>query len=226
MIAALLAVTMWIIADLFSHRQFSAAWIPLANGLTRLSTYTLLAYLTAQVRTLLARETESATHDSLTGLLNRRAFFQAGEEAVESARRYGHRLAIAFLDLDNFKQLNDTRGHSDGDIALKAVAEALTITLRATDRAARLGGDEFAIILPEIDDARAIDASRRIADAVTTALTNFSPVSASIGVVGFSGGEEDFDAMLNAADALMYEIKQEGKSAIRFRSDSATHSPT
>lgn len=219
-IASMLAVEMWLLAGLLPQEELNAAWIPLANGVTRLATYVLVAYLTAQVRTLLARETELATRDALTGLLNRRAFFQAGEQEIERSRRHGHRLAIVFLDLDNFKRLNDTRGHSDGDRALKAVAKALTATLRTGDRVARLGGDEFAILIPETDDVEASDAGQRIADAVAAALTDFHPVSASIGVVGFRDATEDFHAMLNAADALMYEIKQQGKSAFRFRSGS------
>lgn len=215
--ASCLAAAMWVAADLRAGREFSAGWIPLLNGTTRLLTYFLVAYLTARVRALLARESELATHDALTGLLNRRAFLDAGEAETRRAQRYGHSLAVVFLDLDNFKQLNDARGHAAGDAALKAVAAALKNSLRASDEVARLGGDEFAILLPEIGEKATADAGRKLDDAVAASLGPYSPVSASIGIAWFDGAHEDFTAMLKAADALMYEIKQQGKRAVRVR---------
>lgn len=138
---------MWMIADILSGREFAATWIPVVNGLTRMATYAFAAYMTAKVRALLVSVTELATRDALTGLLNRHAFDEVGEAEARRARRYGHDLAIIDLDLDNFKELNDTRDHANGDRALRAVSVALRSALRATDRVARLGGDEFAILI-------------------------------------------------------------------------------
>jgi diguanylate cyclase (GGDEF)-like protein len=126
-------------------------------------------------------------------------------------RRYEHSLAIVFIDLDNFKQLNDTRGHSAGDAALRVTANALHTKLRLSDSVARLGGDEFAIVLPEIDYAAAVDAGRKISAAIRTALADYPPVTASVGVAWFNRACPRFDTMVAAADRLMYEVKQGGK---------------
>ncbi len=222
-VVSTLAVVMWILADLLSDRQFAEVWVPWVNGLTRLTTYGFVAYMTAWVRTLLTDVVELATRDALTGLLNRRAFFELGEAEVSRARRYGHPLAVIFLDLDNFKQLNDTQGHDAGDAALMEVAAALKQTLRTTDHIARLGGDEFAILLPEIGHEAATEAGTKIANAVATALSVFKGVSVSIGIAWFEGRHGDFPGMLKAADALMYEIKQSGKCGVRTQSFHATN---
>ena len=102
---SLLACIMWASADLIAMRQFSAEWIPFANGLTRFGVYSFVSYLIASVKTLLVREKRLSTRDDLTKLLNRRAFFEIGQAELERLRRYAHPVAVVFLDLDNFKQL-------------------------------------------------------------------------------------------------------------------------
>ena len=215
LILSLLAAAMWVCADLLAGRQFSADWIPVVNGLTRLATYCLVAHLMAQVRTLLTLEQKMARHDVLTDLLNRRAFFELGNAEISRSRRYGHGLAVAFLDLDNFKTLNDEQGHEAGDCALKAVATALRGILRTTDQVARMGGDEFAVLLPEIGYNAAAETGGKIAAAVDVAMKPFPPVSASVGVAWFENAENDFPTMVRAADELMYEIKLNGKHGVR-----------
>lgn len=221
-VLSLLAAVMWTSADLLADRQFSAGWIPYVNGLTRFAIYGFVVSLTTRVRTLLYREREIASHDALTGLLNRRSFFEVGEAEVGRSRRYGHPLAVAFLDLDDFKLLNDSQGHEAGDRALKAVAAALSGSLRTTDRLARLGGDEFAVLLPEISYEAATEAGNKIAVAADSALKEFPPVSASIGIAWFESTEGGFPTMLDTADVLMYEIKREGKHGMRAKRITST----
>ena len=208
---------MWAGSDLLSDRQFSAELIPVLNALTRLAVYGLVAFLTSKVRLLLSRERELAIHDPLTGLMNRRALFEVGEAEADRHRRYGHTLAVAFLDLDNFKKLNDSKGHVAGDKALEAVATALKGAVRKTDLVARFGGDEFAVLLPEIEYDNAVDAAAKIAAVVNLSLAKFSPVSVSVGVAWFDDAGIGFPAMLKAADELMYDIKKEGKHGTRAR---------
>lgn len=217
LVFSVLAAAMWISTDLVMQRQFSAPWIPYLNGLTRLATYGFVAYLTGRVRALMTLTQDMASHDGLTGLLNRRAFFDAGEEEVMRSRRYAHPLTVVFLDLDDFKQLNDSQGHKAGDNALMAVAIALKRQLRATDRIARLGGDEFAVLLPEISYQAATETGNKLAGAVNAALTVFPPASVSVGIAWFESATHGFPAMLEAADALMYQIKQSGKRGVRTR---------
>lgn len=107
------------------------------------------------------------------------------------------------------------------DYALIAVADALTGSLRVTDRVARLGGDEFAVILPEATFAAATDTGSKLANEIRRALQNYPPVSVSVGIAWFERAGADFDEMLNAADALMYEIKVTGKHGVQCKHFSA-----
>lgn len=226
LLLAWLAAAMWAIADIASERQFSSTWIPWVNAATRLMTYSLLVILTAQVRLQLERAHELATHDPLTGLLNRRAFFEAGASETERSQRYAHSLSIVFLDLDNFKQLNDSKGHDAGDAALQVTAKALHGTMRSNDRVARLGGDEFAILLPEIGYDAAVEAGRKISVALNKALRDYPPVSASVGVAWFAKVNQPFPEMLKMADELMYEVKESGKGGMRSRRYTAAATPS
>ncbi len=214
LLMALLAAVMWGLSDLASKQPLSADWIPWVNAFTRFATYSLVAVLAAQVRIQFIREHEHATRDPLTGLLNRRAFVDAGNSEVKRAFRYNHPLAIVFLDLDNFKQLNDTKGHDAGDTALKATSEALLGALRASDLVARLGGDEYAVLLPEIEYGEAIEAGQKLASAVNNELRVFPGLSGSIGVAWFEKADLTFSEMVKAADELMYEVKTRGKNAL------------
>ena len=222
---AFLGAAMWAVADIASERQFSASWIPWANAATRWVTYSLVAILADLVRQQFEREHEHATRDVLTGLQNRRAFLDAGAAEVERSRRYTHPLSVVFLDLDNFKQLNDTKGHDAGDAALRASAKALSDALRSNDRVARFGGDEFAVLLPEIGYDEAVEAGRKISVALNSALRDFPPVTGSIGVAWFGEVDRTFAAMLKAADELMYEVKESGKGDIRSQSFATINKP-
>jgi len=208
---AFIASIMWLMADITTNQQFSLSWAPWANALTRLATYSLVAFLVAIVRQQLVREREQATHDVLTGLQNRRAFLEKGNAEVVRSKRYSHPLALFFLDLDNFKSLNDTKGHDVGDEALRATARALQKSLRASDQIARLGGDEFAAILPEIDYDSAVETMRKVHTDINNALLGFAPVKVSIGVACFEKAEFTFSELLKSADELMYEVKASGK---------------
>ncbi len=171
----------------------------------------------AQMREQIEKEHEFATRDELTGLQNRRAFLEAAMFEVERAQRHNRPLSVVFLDLDNFKQLNDSKGHNAGDAALRAISSALQETLRSTDILGRLGGDEFSIILTEIayDDVQV--AGQKIFDTVRKTLQDFPPVSVSIGVTWFNCIDRSFSDMMKAADELMYEVKGSGKDNICFR---------
>ena len=217
-VAAVLAASMWIVSDLHTEEGSNVVGVAILNGVVRLLTYCFVAYLVARVRTLLRRESELAMRDPLTGLMNRRAFLEAGAAESSRSQRYGHSVAVIFLDLDNFKTLNDSQGHDAGDAALKAVAVEVKRVLRLTDSAARLGGDEFAFILPQVDKGSANDAGRKVAAALAVALAPFPPVTASIGIAWFEQANGPFSEMLKEADSLMYVMKQEGKSGIRIKS--------
>ncbi len=218
---ALLAAVIWTGADLSSSQRFSTPWIPWINAVLRIMTYGLIVVLANQVRTQFQKEHELAIHDTLTGLLNRRAFMATGTAEAKRAQRYNSHLAVLFVDLDNFKVLNDTRGHRAGDAALQATAQALLGATRGSDFVGRLGGDEFALVFPEIGFDPALTAAGKVYDAINAALGEFAPVKASIGIAWFEVAQRPFPAMLDAADALMYSAKaaaNNGVVSMRFQS--------
>jgi diguanylate cyclase (GGDEF)-like protein len=208
---AIIAATMWLLADIKSEQPFSEIWIPWLNAITYLSIYMLVVFLVVLVSQQMQIVREQATHDALTGLINRRAFLEYGSQEEMRSKRYNHSLAVLFLDLDNFKSLNDTLGHAAGDNALKVTAKALKDSLRSTDQTARLGGDEFAAILQESDYESSIDIAHKVFLAVNQALQEFPPVKVSIGVAWFEKADRTFPHMLKLADELMYEVKANGK---------------
>jgi len=147
-----------------------------------------------------------ATTDELTGLANRRRFHQELERELAAARRYRTPLSLLLLDLDGFKEINDTHGHQAGDQALHAIAQALQAEVRAPDLAARIGGDEFAVLLPQTGRAAAAVLAQRLARMVAGSLSPPLSVSTSIGIAT-ADGERDVD-LLAAADASLYQGKR------------------
>jgi diguanylate cyclase (GGDEF)-like protein/PAS domain S-box-containing protein len=160
-----------------------------------------------------------ADHDPLTGMLNRRRFGEELTRQLEYSRRYGVGGAILLVDLDKFKEINDTLGHEAGDEVLVAVASALTERLRSTDTVARLGGDEFAMLIPEATAEEAGMIAQAIVDlvaqrAVTGSGQEARRTTASIGAVVYSSAVDlTGDQLLNDADLAMYEVKDNGGNA-------------
>ncbi len=158
-----------------------------------------------------------ALYDSLTGLPNRNLFADRLRGALHRARRSpDHLFAIIFLDLDNFKVINDSMGHIAGDELLRTTSRRLEVCLRAGDSVARLGGDEFVILLEKITDATdAIAIAERIQEALTRPVNvagNEVFVSASMGIVLSSGGQDSPDTLIRNADTAMYRAKAKGKT--------------
>ncbi|MGA7350279.1 MAG: sensor domain-containing diguanylate cyclase [Acidobacteriaceae bacterium] len=165
-----------------------------------------------------------AYHDALTGLPNRALFMDRLESALASARRRGEKLAVLFLDLDRFKNINDSLGHSIGDQLLKVVAERLKESVREQDTVARLGGDEFLIMLSGADYA--VDpalAAHRLMNAMTRPFIvqgHMLSTSCSIGVCVFPDRGEDGETLIKNADAAMYCAKDDGSNRVRVFADS------
>ncbi len=152
-----------------------------------------------------------AASDPLTGLLNRRGFEDVLTRALAAARRYGETGIVLLIDLDEFKQVNDTHGHTAGDAVLRRVAELLDRSVRSSDSVARLGGDEFAVLmsrLPDGDGRRRARALERRLNRLTIEYDDgLIPVYASLGVVAFDG-TEDALSLLKQADSAMYDRKR------------------
>jgi diguanylate cyclase (GGDEF)-like protein/PAS domain S-box-containing protein len=157
-------------------------------------------------------------HDVLTGLANRRRFDTELQRHLERCRRYGHNGAVLLLDLDNFKQVNDTLGHNAGDELIVTVGGLLRRSVRDTDVVARLGGDEFAVLLTDGDQAGALRAGQAIVERVREHAATLDGVrrrvTASVGAVTFQAASEHSADILALADMTMYDAKEEGRNQV------------
>lgn len=154
---------------------------------------------------------EEATHDPLTGLANRRLFYDRLQQAIRLAHRYGGKVGILYVDLDCFKAINDHHGHHVGDAVLTEVAKRLTVSIRDSDSAARLGGDEFGVMLEGVQGREDLLAAVHKIEQELAAGASFYgldvEIAASIGHALFPDDGADEDALIRAADAAMYRIK-------------------
>lgn len=160
---------------------------------------------------------EQATHDYLTGALNRRAFSALLNTELERAKRYGGDLSCALIDIDHFKRINDQRGHAVGDLTLKFLVEAINRHLRRTDVLARMGGEEFALLMPNTPLGEAVQVVDRIRQLVAEqTVAGVEPplqITFSGGVAGWHPGATD-RALLNAADHALYAAKGAGRNRV------------
>lgn len=167
------------------------------------------------VHVLAARLRGLAATDSLTGLPNRRAWDERLAHHLTLAARLGYSLCVVMMDVDGFKQFNDSKGHAAGDEALRAIARAGTTVLRGTDVLARVGGDEFALLLPACELTGARDIATRLRGAIVGAVT------VSAGVASWDG-EESADQLMGRADAALYRAKGRGRDRVELTDESPT----
>lgn len=203
----------WLAADILSERSYTHVSIPFWNAAVRLGFFIIVVFLLYAFK----REKSYAREDYLTGLGNRRHFFEMADGEIKRSRRYGHPFTLAYIDVDDFKSINDNFGHAEGDALLQAIGQAVTGNIRATDIAARLGGDEFAVLLPESDAVSSriffSKLHQRLSDVVQK--KNW-PVTFSIGVVTFTVPPASIDEMIRAVDRLMYSAKNSGKNLVKY----------
>ena len=174
-----------------------------------------IAYLFASLKAALERESASARIDPLTGAVTPRHFMEVLGAEISRAHRYGNGFALAYLDLDGFKQVNDTYGHAAGDDVLRWIGATFRGSLRETDLLARMGGDEFALLLPETDLADAEATLRKLHAAVRDHARALPfAVGFSAGVVAGPPPRADAETILGFADQLMYEAKASGKGRL------------
>jgi diguanylate cyclase (GGDEF)-like protein len=208
----------WYMAEIAAGYPYDHAVIPVWNAFVRFSFFLITAMLLSAVRERLAAERLLATTDGLTGLLNSRAFSERLEQHLALAQRTGRALTLVYIDLDDFKRINDTYGHGEGDRQLRAVGRTLVEGTRKTDTVARLGGDEFALILPETDMEGAEAVTSKLGTMLGKATIGVAaPLTCSIGAVVFREQPRNADEAIAAADRLMYDAKSQGKDAAVLR---------
>ncbi|TWT90068.1 Response regulator PleD [Pseudobythopirellula maris] len=208
----------WLLDDLLmiDEQPFSEGevWTASIHGVF----FTVVLTMLMRLRIAQANERRLARTDGLTGLHNPKAFRELAELEIARSARTGRPVSVAFLDCDNFKMVNDTLGHLEGDRLLAAIAERMQQVVRKIDMPARMGGDEFAILLPETSEQEARVLIERLRTELNERMQQDGwPVTFSIGVAVYASAPESVDALIQGADVLMYEVKTGAKDAVAFR---------
>ena len=211
---ALLAVTLPATIQAFAGEPIG--WMVMWSVSYNFVLLGIIVMLISVLKNRLSDEADFAATDTLTGLLNRGSFIVRLDSELARAARYGRAFTLAYLDLDNFKVVNDSEGHDAGDELLRRVADALRSSTRQTDILGRLGGDEFAVVLPEIAGGATGSVLENLRKQLTRAMVKGGwPVTFSIGAVTFEGSIDTSREALQVADVAMYAVKRAGKDGIR-----------
>jgi diguanylate cyclase (GGDEF)-like protein len=216
-VAAVLCTVGWMGANYIAGLRYSAPGIWLFNSAMHGASFLVVGLLLAGLKNALAQERNLSRLDPLTSLPNARAFYDEARRVLSVGRRKHRAVTIAYIDLDDFKTVNDTHGHHAGDELLRAVAGAIRAFTRISDLSARMGGDEFVLLLPETGPAEARLAFDRLRGVINQALkAGPYPVTASIGGIVFPTAPDSVEAMVRVADERMYAAKAAGKNRIQL----------
>jgi diguanylate cyclase (GGDEF)-like protein len=189
--------------------------IPYFNTFAQLAAFLFVTYFVSALRRSHDQERKLARTDDLTGVINRRSFFEAAQQEISRARRHRHPFTVAYMDVDDFKLINDNYGHSIGDTVLRSVTETIKNNIRAIDVVARLGGDEFVILMPETGEAAAEAVVARVHQNIMNTMRDYGwPITFSIGVVTWTTPPRTVDIMIKLADEAMYGVKNDGKNRV------------
>ena len=205
------------IANYSAGQTYSLLSIYVWNTMLRLGFYLVVAWLGTTLKKTYMVNQELARTDYVTGAISIRYFYELAQIEMRRAQRYRHPFTLAYIDLDNFKAVNDRLGHSTGDRVLRAVTEGICQSVRPADTLARLGGDEFALLLPETDGDEAKTVINRIhSNLVDEMLRNGWMVTFSVGVVTFHAVPKTVDEMVKMADSAMYCVKAARKNGVNY----------
>lgn len=207
----------WFIADYAAGLSYSHPSIYIWNSLLRLGFYVVITWLISTLKKAYQINWELARTDYVTGATSIRYFYELAGIEIGRSERHGVPFTLAYIDLDNFKAINDRLGHSTGDRVLRAVTEAIRKQIRPSDTLARLGGDEFGLLLPETDAAQVKTVISRLqASLVDEMLSNSWTVTFSVGVVTYNQKPKTVDEVIKIADQTMYAVKNGGKNGVNY----------
>jgi diguanylate cyclase (GGDEF)-like protein len=185
------------------------------NDFMELLLFLLTALVVSALKGAFEREKAIAHTDHLTGLPNRRHYYEIVTAEMRRNHRYDEPFTVAYLDIDHFKNVNDTMGHAEGDKLLRQVATVIAAAIRETDTVARLGGDEFALLLPETAGDSALSVAAKVRQRLGSDVESRWPVSFSMGLVTYLKSPATIDEVIGRADRLMYQVKDGSKDGLR-----------
>lgn len=215
--ASLASALVWFSAEVTTRELYSHPLIPVWNTLIRLTFFIIITLLLSELRGAVQRESELARIDHLTGAVNSRFFYNLAQWEIDRFQRYRHPFTLAYIDLDNFKTVNDRFGHAIGDQVLRTVVSSVKKHMRRTDAVARLGGDEFALLLPETNQESARIVLPKIQSGLLEEmLKNNWPITFSMGVLTCKVAPLTAEALVKMADDLMYSVKHGSKNAVKY----------
>jgi diguanylate cyclase (GGDEF)-like protein len=215
-ISVLSAIT-WVASNLIAGETYTTNFVAFWNTFMRLGFFSVVTMLTHTLHLMLEEERGLARTDPLTGALNRRAFYDIMAATNLLALRNQRPCTLVYLDVDNFKEINDQRGHITGDSVLKTLVSTIQENIRGSDFLARLGGDEFAALLTEADQPAAKLIIERLRDKLQEAMQAHEwEITFSIGVLTFTHPPASVSKMVGMTDQLMYQVKSNGKNDIMY----------
>ena len=217
LVTSLVGALVWLGADVATGHSYAYRLIPIWNTFIRLTFFVIITLLLSALRRSTEREREFARVDNLTGALNPRFFYGLAQMEINRFQRYKQPFTLAYIDLDNFKTVNDQFGHSAGDQVLRRVVSCTRKYLRKTDVIARLGGDEFVLLLPETNEGSARVVLSRVQSGLLEEMRQGNwPITFSIGVLTCSAAPDTTEELVRMADELMYSVKHDSKNAIKY----------
>ena len=208
-------VTAWFLANYIFGVGRLRNLVQDANAAETVIFFLLVSFILAKLRQVLDREKVLARTDPLTGAANLRAFYERMDQEMARGQRYGHPFSLVYIDVDDFKIVNDTLGHKWGDKILELLVKTIQAHLRSTDMVARLGGDEFAIILPEADQRAAGQIAQKLQTELRAELRmEHIPVTVSMGAITCLDPTKSVNDLIRVSDSLLYQAKANGKDQI------------
>jgi diguanylate cyclase (GGDEF)-like protein len=215
---ALLSAIAFFTTDFSPHFYNLSTISPGYDLLVAALVYLFISIIVTNFRKVHSVEIVAADTDTLTGVSSSRKFYTDLENEINRSRRYGHSFALVYLDVDDFKNINDALGHPIGDELLIRLSKSLPTSLRATDIIARIGGDEFVCLLPETEQVAAKSALLKAEKALKGSMEKYGwDVSFSIGVITFEKPPIDAAQAVKLVDDLMYKVKRGNKNDIAYQ---------
>ena len=212
---SMLAALAWLLAELAGKKHLGQPVYLYWNDVMELGFFLIVTIILTALNNALKREKQLSITDHLTGIPNRRYFHGLAAIEMNTSRRYQHPFTVVYIDIDNFKTVNDTLGHSAGDTLLQLVSKTIRDSIRTADVVARIGGDEFALLLTETGSEAAHSAIQNVRKSLEDVIQSIWPVTFSIGMATFIEAPDSVDEMILRVDQLMYSVKYAGKNELR-----------